>query len=220
MSHSMTGSKKSKPNIIAVTGEGKVSVEPNEADVTLGASTENPSLAIAQERNAQTIARIKDGLYHLGILDTDIKTVNYTIIPQYDFKEGNTVFKGYKVDHLLRIKVRSAQNTGIIVDTAVRSGANIVTGIQFDSSDRDYFYRQALSLAVLDAVRKAETVARTLHVRLVQEPQSLKEVLLPGEPVPVFGQPFVKSASSTPIQPGTLELAGYVTAEFLYRKND
>ncbi|MBS4205529.1 SIMPL domain-containing protein [Lederbergia citrea] len=209
--------EKGKRNVIEVTGEGKVTVQPDQAEITLGASTEDLSLMKAQKSNALIISNIKKALNQIGIRDEQIQTVNYSIYPQYEYIEGKQIFKGYKVEHLLHITVKQFQNAGLVVDTAVGHGANNVSGIKFDTSNHNQYYQQALSLAVINAHQKAETIANTLRVQLIRVPISVTENLRTyGGPIPYQTFEFVKSEAVTPIQPGTMDIISTVTAKFTY----
>ncbi|MBS4191241.1 SIMPL domain-containing protein [Bacillus sp. FJAT-49705] len=205
----------SKRNIIRVTGEGKVYAKPDKAEITLGASTEDKQLEVAQKNNAMIISKIKKGLNQLGIQDEQIKTVNYSIFPQYDYVEGKQIFRGYKVEHLLQISINDIENAGLVVDTAVKNGANVVSRIRFSVGDSIQYEQQALSIAVINAYQKADTIARTLGVQLNKVPILVAEIgRQRGEPIPFQMTALVKSEAATPIQPGTLEMRSQVSAEF------
>ncbi|WP_212139242.1 SIMPL domain-containing protein [Cytobacillus solani] len=204
-------------NIISVFGEGRVSVQPNMAKVTLGASTEAMDVTQAQNNNSIIIARIKEALKKLGVPEQQIQTVDYSIFPQYDYKDGEQIFRGYKVQHLLLVTIEHIENTGIVIDTAVSNGANIVSGIQFTTKDADQFVQQALSLAVVNSFQKAETIAGTLGVKLIKTPiQVIENIHQQGAPIPFQATAFAKSEVATPIQPGTIEFKSYITAEYIY----
>ncbi|VEF46554.1 outer membrane protein CC2294 [Bacillus freudenreichii] len=206
---------KRKPNIIKVSGKGKITVEPDIAEVRLGVSTENALLSVAQEENARAISNIKKALMSAGIQDSDVQTIDYSIHPQYDYVEGKQIFRSYKVDHMLLITVREIARAGTIVDTAVNNGANIVSSITFETSDYDRLYRQALSLAVVDARRKAESIAETLNVQLSKVPLLVTEITS-DDIVPYQTKTFAVSEASTTFHPGMLEIISHIHAEFTY----
>ncbi|MCM3112479.1 SIMPL domain-containing protein [Lederbergia lenta] len=208
---------RNKANIIKVVGEGKVSVQPDRAELTLGVSTEDASLMQSQENNAMAITKVKQALNQIGITNENMKTIDYSIYPQYDYEEGKQVFRNYKVEHLLQITVDRIENTGLVVDTAVSNGVNNVLGIKFNTSNYEQFYQQALSLAVIQAGQKAETIANTLRVILQPIPISVTEnVQQHGGPTPFKATAFVHSEAVTPILPSTLDIQSMVTAKFIY----
>ncbi|MBS4202085.1 SIMPL domain-containing protein [Bacillus sp. FJAT-49732] len=210
------GSEKTR-DLIKVIGEGKITVQPDYANVTLGASTENKELRPAQEENTKIISEIKKALNKMGITDKQIQTKDYSIYPQYDYVEGKQEFRTYKVEHLLQISELQIENTGLVVDTAVQHGANTISGMKFEISNYDQYYKKALSLALTNAIEKAETIANTLKVQLNKTPTLIVEnPKKQGGPIPLETTAFVKSAATTPIQPGTMEITSTVNAEFQF----
>jgi uncharacterized protein len=217
--YGMSGQPLQKPsrNIIRVTGKGKVEAKPNRAETIFGASAESSSLAEAQAEVAQIIARIKDGLIRIGIPEESIQTKDYSVFPQYDFQDGKQIFRGYKAEHLLRVTVSPVEAAGRVLDTAAENGANIISSVRLLADDSKW-QKQALSLAVIDSYEKASVIAKTLNVQLNKTPVSVIEgITAPGQPIPYDTGMLVKSAAAgTAIEPGTMEITEYVTAEFIY----
>lgn len=206
---------KSKPKIIKVSGEGNVAVNPDMAEVRLGVSKESRALAKAQEENTKIIFDIKNALKQSGIYESDIQTSDFSIHPQYDYVDGRQVFRNYRVDHMLVIKVKEIERAGAIVDISVRNGANVVSGVNFETTGYEEFYRKALSLAVLDARKKAESIAETLGVQLAKVPLSITEIS-GDDIIPYQTKVFAASEAATSFQPGMLEVASRINAEFTY----
>lgn len=208
-------SPREKPeHLLKVTGEGKVSTSPNRAIITLGVQNENDNLTIAQKQNANTISTVISSLVNLGIPNEYIKTVEYRIEPHYDYKEGEQIFRGYRVKHLLEIKNDQIRNTGSIVDKAVQQGANIVRNIEFTVKDSDLYYEQALKRALQNAEQKAYTVTNKIGAQLNQTPVLLDEVSRTVKPVPFMQESMVK-AEATPIQTGEMEIAATIRVEYM-----
>jgi uncharacterized protein len=202
---------------IKVVGEGSISIQPDMAQIVLGVETEYKELLKAQSENAQKISNIIQALRNLGILEENIQTDNFTIYPMYDFMDGKQVFRGYRVEHLLRVTIPDINSAGLVVDTGVENGANRVSNITFQVSNSAALYQKALERAVADAIKKAETIAAELGIELNPVPKSIMEErrLVEG-PIPFHEAQMVKSAS-TEIQPGREEIKGTVTATFSTR---
>ncbi|WP_251283701.1 SIMPL domain-containing protein [Cytobacillus sp. AMY 15.2] len=208
---------RSKPNTLRVSGEGKLAAQPDLANIKLGVITEDQELQKAQGQNTAAISNIKKSLNAIGITDKQVQTSDFTIIPQYDFVDGKQIFRGYRVEHILGITVAELDNAGLVVDTGVENGANTVREITFETENQQDLYQQALNAAVMDAYKKAKTIAAALNVQLISTPVSVTEGTLGMEqPVSIQSSAFVKSAVSTPIQPGTIEIESRITAEFIY----
>ncbi|GED15336.1 SIMPL domain-containing protein [Aneurinibacillus migulanus] len=201
--------------IIKVSGEGSIPTTPDRAIIVLGAITESPNISTAQKENAETMSNIINSLMELGIPRENLKTVEYRIDIQYDYEDGKQTFRGYKVTYLLQITIDKIDQTGLVIDTAVKNGANSVSDIKFTVAHPNVYYNQALSLAIKNAEQKAVTIAKTLGATLHQVPNQVQEVSATSEPVPYQTALYAKSVA-TPIQPGQLEISAKITAEYSY----
>lgn len=201
---------------IRVTGEGVLSVQPDQAEVSLGVSSEGMELKEVQRENGAVITQIIQAVQSVGVKAEDIQTIEYSIYPVYDFVDNTQTLRGYKVNHILNIPVTDIQNVGLVVDTAVSNGANTVSNISFSISNRQIVYQQALAMAVENAILKASTIARKLQIRLITPPFQISENTHGGvQPPSPYGD-MVKSAATTPVSPGTLEVKASITARFSY----
>lgn len=200
---------------LIVNGEGMIQAAPDQATITLGVRTENVDPAIAQQENAILIANVLTALAALGIPDEHIKTTDYRIEPQYDFKDGKEFFRTYNVTHMIEIQTNQIDKVGSIVDTAVKNGANSVSNVRFSLSNPELVYNQALSISLKNAYQKAMAITQTIRTTL--DPIPLKVTELTGESMPVLFQANVYSkAAATPIQPGELTITARVQVEYQY----
>lgn len=203
------------PNTIEVTGEGTVSATPNKAMIVLGVITENVSLIAAQKENANTVTNIVEALLKLSIPKENIQTTHYSIDIQYNYEDGKQTFRGYKVTHLLQITIDEIDLTGLIVDTAVKAGANTVSNIQFTLAHPEIAYMNALSIAIKNGQFKAATISKTLGVTLHPAPCLVQEIFRTQEPIPYSATSYTTSVA-TPIQPGELKISASIKASFTY----
>lgn len=205
----------SKLNVVAVSGEGFVSVQPDRAVVTIGVITENKNLSTSQKENAETATKVMDALLNLGIPKENIKTVEYRVEPQYDYENGKQTLRGYKTTHLFQVTLDHLTQAGPAIDAAVNQGANSVSNIEFTLAHPEYYYQQALALALINAQQKALTISRTLGVTLNPIPQIVTETTQQPSPLP---RPTVYLARSegTPIEPGKLQINAAVRVEYSY----
>jgi uncharacterized protein len=194
---------------ISVLGEGIVLAQPNVARVTLGADVFDQSLANAQAEAARrmdaVVARLKAG----GIADTDIRTVSFTITPQYDQRgdPNQPVLRGYQVQNLVEARTTNVAGLGPLLDDAVGAGATRVFGIAFESDNMEALKNQARDQAMQNASNKAQQLARDAGVSLGR-PTSIDESDVGGvTPVRQAIAPQAAApAAATPIQPGELRV--------------
>lgn len=201
---------------IRVAGEGILAVQPDQAEVSLGVSSEGMELQKVQQENGTAITKIIQAVQNEGVKAEDIQTIEYSIYPVYDFVNNVQTLRGYKVNHILNIPVTDIQNVGLVVDIAVSNGANTVSNISFSISNRAIVYQQALAMAVENAILKASTIAQKLQIRLITPPfQIIENTQGNGLPPSPYGD-MVKSAATTPVSPGTLDVKAAITARFSF----
>lgn len=201
---------------LVVLGEGMKKVEPDIAIVTIGIISEGQDLEQIQEQNSETSERVIQALSNLSISEKNIRTVEYRVEQMYDFIDGKRVFRGYEVRHLLEVEVEGIKRIGTVVDQAIKSGANIIYNIRFDYSNRDFVYQEALSFALKDATKKAETLAKSMGVNLSRIPFSIQETGTERDVRPFQPMVLSQDSSSTPIQAGQLEIKASLIAKFAY----
>jgi hypothetical protein len=206
-----------KNHVIKVTGEGELAIQPDSASVNIGVITDGKQLIAAQQQNSQEVTKVIDSLTALGITKNNIQTFDYRIESVYDYDQGKQIFRGYKITHILQIKLEDLSNVGKVVDTAVQNGGNYVSNVQFTVKNKDAFYKQALVSAVNNAIEKAKTIAATLNVSLIDTPRLIVEGS--NNVQPIFNHPgaFVKGVASTQIEPGQIIVKAEVIAEFQFK---
>jgi len=205
-----------KDHLIKVSGEGEMAVQPDSASVNLGIIAESKQLITAQQQNSLEVTKVIDSLISLGINKNQIQTFDYRIEPDYDYDQGKQIFRGYKITHILKVKIEDLSIIGNVVDTAVQNGVNYVSNVQFTAKNKESFYKQVLVLAVNNAIEKAKTIAGTINVTLLTTPILVVEG---GSTVqPVFNPPgaFVKGIASTQLEPGQIIIKAEVMAEFKF----
>ncbi len=204
---------------VNVSGEGTVNASPDIAYVTMGVLTENKDAKTAQQNNAAAMDKVVALLKSSGIKSEDIKTVNYTISPKYDYIQstGESRITGYSVNNSVQVTVKDITKVGSLIDLAAGSGVNLTSNISFGLSDYEKFYNDALKKALEAAKKKADTIAGVYGITL-SLPVTISES---GgySPVYSFGGYAVKAdmaAPATPIQPGNMEIKANVNVVYEY----
>ncbi|MDP4161597.1 MAG: SIMPL domain-containing protein [Bacillota bacterium] len=202
--------------VLKVIGRGEKAYTPDMAEVTIGVMTEKKELIEAQQLNSKLISNVISSLLSLGIPQHNIQTFDYRIDSEYDYIGGKQVFRGYKVTHLLKVTIEELRNIGKIVDTAVQNGANYVASIIFKSRNKEAFYRQALTMAMHDAIQKAQALTGEIKATLNPVPLYITEGL-ESSSLPInISASFVKGVSTTQFEPGQLIAKAEITASFQY----
>ncbi|GEN31896.1 hypothetical protein HNQ35_002249 [Cerasibacillus quisquiliarum] len=196
---------------MTVFGTGSISAMPDVLTIRLDVVTEHLDLTIAQQFNAEKISRVLQAITERGIPRENIRTVEYTIQPKYDYQNGEQLFTGYEVTHGLLIEIRDINEAGKIIDSAVQLGVNRVGNIQLQIKNPQPIYLQALALAMRDAEKKAQTIAQTLHLTLNPKPISITEI------TPQQAQPFLAlNKTSTQIESGQIIIQATVQLVYTF----
>ena len=153
--------------LITVEGEGKVTVKPDLAVTTMGMMAEGKTVTEAQKKNTDVMNNLLAKLKALGIAEKDIQTANYNVYPQYDYKDGASVLKGYQVSQSLTVKIRDLSKADKVLSLAGEVGANNVSGIQFTFDDTDVYTAQARQLALKKVEDKVKLLSQQLGVRFL-----------------------------------------------------
>lgn len=151
------------PATLTVTGSAQVTVEADQAQVTLGVVTKAPTVEEASNQNAKALAAVIDALKAAGVAEGDMVTENFSVNAQYDYSYGkiddDQSVMGYQVSNLLRVTVTDVTRLGALVDAGMKAGANECYGISFQSTKAAEANDQALQAAVAEGARKAQLIA-------------------------------------------------------------
>jgi uncharacterized protein len=204
---------------LSVTGQAKVSASPDIAYISLGVISEDKDAKVAQKANAAAMEKVVASIKANGIKEEDIKTVNYSINPKYNYnqKDGTSTIVGYSVSNSVSVTVRDLAKTGNIIDAAADSGVNASSSISFGLSNYEKYYNDALKNAVLAAKKKAGTMAEALGVTL-KAPLSISEGggYSPLQNYTTYDLKAESIAAATPVQSGSLEITANVSAVYEY----
>ncbi len=204
---------------INVSGQSKVSASPDFVTITLGVLTEDKDAKAAQKANAVSMDKVIASIKALGISEDDIKTVNYSINPKYDYHKetGISSIVGYTVSNNVSVTVKDIDKTGSVIDAAADSGVNTSSSISFGISNYEDYYNTALKNAVLAAKKKANTMADALGVKL-KAPITVSEGggYNPLSNYAVYDMRAEGLNAATPIQAGSIEITAYVSIVYEY----
>jgi uncharacterized protein len=201
---------------ISVSGQAEMAAAPDEAQITLGFSTESQSASDAQAKASFATGQIITALKNAGVSEANISTAAYYVAPITSYSESSQTYftRGYSASHILLIKTSDINGTGLIIDAASGAGANQISGIVFtlsDSHQKD-LEAQALKTAAMNAKDKANAIAQALGVT-ISRPAYVSEGY--SNFVPYFGAaPAAAGVQSTNIMPGQVSVSAQVEAGF------
>ena len=199
---------------ISVSGEGKVTVTPDVANVQLGIQAQAKTVSDAQNQATKAMNDVMAALTNNGVALKDIQTQYYNIqqTTSWDNNKQEQIVTGYQINNIVSIKVRGvdtdATRAGTVIDAVTLAGGDLtrVNSIQFTVDDPTIYYDQARDKAMADAKDTATQLAKLSGVTL-GKPISISEsnVSVP-QVYPVYARDAAGAASSTPISTGELDI--------------
>ncbi|MBN9388111.1 MAG: SIMPL domain-containing protein [Chloroflexi bacterium] len=202
---------------ITVQGTGVVILQPDVVRLNVGVTLKAATVSDAQKQSADTSAKITDALKAAGIKAEDIKTVNYSINPDYTYEPNQPPkLNGYQIDNTLQVTIRDVTKTGSIIDAASTAGANQINGINFTVENNTDALKQARAAAVADAKAKADQLAAAGQVQ-VGSIINIVEVAQNADPVPMVANDARAAAAgsaATQIESGQLKVVVNVQVTF------
>lgn len=206
--------------LIQVSGTGKVDVAPDMATVQVAVETTGDTAKAAQEQNARSMREVIDTLKKLGIAEKDIRTTQLSLYPLYESPKPERPEQeqkpprvvGFRAENGVQVTVRKLDDVGKVVDAVVTSGANRIQGISFGLSDPKPWQDKALELAVADARRQADLVARAAGVQI----KGVRNISVYGGGVPIVRAARLADVAegAPPVMPGELTIQVNVNMNF------
>jgi hypothetical protein len=172
---------------IWVSGEGKVTVTPDVAILSLGVEAQADTVDQAQTEASAAMNAVISELTSRGVAVNDIKTQYFSIYPVRNWvpDTGEEELAGYRVTNMVTVKIKILPQesytldykAGNIVDAVAKAGGNYIRidNISFTVDDPAPHQKEARKKALADARAKAEQIATTANVRL-GEPTYINEV--------------------------------------------
>lgn len=209
-------------NTITVAGDGKVTVQPDMATITFTVSeladTSEQALANANVK----INQVTDILKNNGVAQSDIKTSQFSIYPEYDYSiSGNSTIKGQRASIGVTVDIKGIDATASkatkIIDEVAKIDKIQLGSISFDLENKEAAFSKAREAAYNKAKQKAEDLARLSGVKLLK-PVSVtdysNDVSSPA-PIALNATASVAEGSkSTSLSTGDLELSISVNVIF------
>lgn len=174
-----------KPNRttkVTVAGEALTKVEPDAAVVVLSVVTQNTQAITAQQENARKSEAVANAIKNSAGTNTEIKTSDYSLQPQYDYRD-NSLPKiiGYDARNTVIVTMSELKNVGAVIDAASKAGANSIDNVSFILRQTSPARGQALADATHQAMNKAQSIAQALGGRVARVVEESESATVAGE---------------------------------------
>jgi uncharacterized protein YggE len=195
---------------IWVNGEGKVTITPDIATLSLGIEAQATTVTEAQDQAATAMEAVMASLAENGVADKDIQTQYFSIyqVTKWDDFKDEQVVIGYRVTNIVTAKIRDIEQAGPIIDAVAAAGGDYtrINNISFSVDDPTPYYEQARQKAVADAKAKAEQLADLAGVNLGRPTYISEGSVSPPVIYREAAMAVPAPAPTTPISPGEIEL--------------
>lgn len=202
----------SNRNVILTEGMAEVTGQNDSAKISLAVVTEGRNLdQVSSENTGKTNAVLK-GIKGLNIKNLKLKTANYRVAPQKDYKARPPKIKGYEVSNAIEVILEGfnpeplSKNVSKIIGKALESGSNNINHIQFYIKNKQPLEKDALKHATREAMDRARTLAETAGVKLKRVVSlSTQPIHIPPRPQ-MLRTAEMKTAAAPPMEIGESQI--------------
>ncbi|OQY08300.1 MAG: hypothetical protein B6I22_01120 [Desulfobacteraceae bacterium 4572_123] len=159
-------------NLILTDGTAEVSGENDSVRILIAVVTHGRNLEATSAANMDAIEKVLSAVKSLDIKLLTLKTIDYRVTPQRDYKAKPPEIKGYEVHNSVAVTLegfapdRLSRHASIIISKALENGANSIQYIKFYIKNRTRLEHKALAGATRQAIARAEALAKAAGVKL------------------------------------------------------
>lgn len=152
---------------VNVVGQGKVSIVPDLAKVTVGIETDKTANAAeAYKQASAAMVKIVKAIADLGIDNKDVQTADYFLNPIYQYNNGENDLVGYQAVQSVTVTLRDLKKVSSLIEKSTTAGANRINNVMFTVEDMEKIKNQARLKAIVDAKAKSADYAAAVGVKL------------------------------------------------------
>ncbi|HVQ41032.1 MAG TPA: SIMPL domain-containing protein [Vicinamibacterales bacterium] len=196
--------------VIVTRGEASLKRAPDQAFVSIAAEARAASPAEAQRNAADSMKAVQAAISKAGISNEAVRTTGYSMQPDMEYTNGRSRVRGYIVRNQLEVRVDDLEKLAGVIDAAGQSGATSMAGLRFDLKDRATVEREALRLAVQDAMARARAIASGANAQLGAIVRIDEQGGYEPPQIQAMSAMRMEKAADTPVSPGELEVRAQV----------
>lgn len=181
----ITHAQESKAQVpqIAVSGEGKIKIVPDQAIVTVGFQNTGKDAKEVKALSDEVVDKVLKFLKKSGVPSTDYKTNNVSLGKSYDYEKKKY---NYQASQTLNITLKDLSKYDDIMMGLNDAGINSIQGVEFKSSKMEDYEREARKKAISNAKQKANDYVSVLGQKVG------KAILITDNSTPYVPQPYFK----------------------------
>ena len=197
--------------VVVTQGSGTIKRAPDQAWVSIAAEARAATPADAQRLAAEAMNAVQQALRNAKLAADAIRTTGYSLQPDIQYEGGRSRVRGYIARNQIDVRVDDLDRLGPAIDAAGASGATSMAGLRFDLKDRAGAEREALRLAVEDAMARAKAIAAGANASLGPIVRIEEQGGMRPPPISYVAMARESAQAPTPITPGEIEIAAQVT---------
>jgi uncharacterized protein YggE len=178
---------------ISVSGEGKISVKPDQVSINFGVENTGKDAVEVKRLNDETVDKVLKFIKDFGIPSSDFKTTDVSLNRNYDYEKKKY---NYRASQSITIILKELSKYDGLTMGLVDNGINNINNIEFKSSKLEEYKSDARKLAMKDAKHKAEDYVIVLNQKIG------KAITISDTTQAYFPQPMFKMAMADSGLPG------------------
>lgn len=153
---------------VTVRGEGSVAAQPDRAVVRFGVITRAETARQARSENATAAKSAMNAVRTLDVPEEKMRMESLRLQPRYEYndEENRRERVGYESSRQVVVELDRLDVLPQLVADVVEGGANEVSNIDYQLSNREQYRDEALRKAARAAQQKAQLLAETLGTSL------------------------------------------------------
>ena len=202
---------------ISVSGEGKISVKPDQVVINFGIENIGKDATEVKKLNDETVDKTLKFIKEFGILSSDYKTTDVSLNRNYDYEKKKY---NYRASQSVTITLKNLSKYDSLMMGLVDNGINSISNVEFKTSKLEEYKSEARKLAMKEAQHKAEDYVSVLNQKIG------KAITINDNTQAFFPQPMYKmamadaglSGNSIPketIAVGEIEVVATVSVSFI-----
>ena len=145
--------------MVAVSGEGKVKVVPDQASISISIETKGTKAEEVKRENDKKMDAILKFIKKSNIAAEDFQTQRISLNPNYDYEKKKY---NYIATQTVQILLRDLSKYDVLMEGLVNEGINRIDNVEFKSSKLTQLQSDARKLAMKEAKAKAEDFVSVL----------------------------------------------------------
>jgi len=205
---------------ISAVGEARLNVEPDLTTVYFFVETRAEKAEEAKNQNNEIFEKIKTSLIVNGIDKDMIRTEQFNVNEDVEWRDGERIFKGFIAYHYAKVGLDNIYQASKVIDAVIDNNGRInYINFELSQEKQSEYKSEALKLASKDATRKAEAIASGLDRRLGRL-VSVETDEFSYNPWPiyaargVFEEAAVVKQAVTDIEPSKKEVSARVAVKY------